>query len=333
MSDTFRCLLVTRGEDKKTSLAVAERPLAELPAGDLTVEVHYSSLNYKDALSAAGHPGVTRKFPHVPGIDAAGVVVDSSDARFRLGDEVLITGFDLGQNTWGGFAQRVRVPAAWALKLPRGMSLRDSMIYGTAGFTAALCVRALEAAGVVPEAGPVLVTGASGGVGCLAVGILARRGYHVVASSGKPEATSLLRTLGAAEIIDRAQVVDDGQKPMQAERWAGAVDTVGGQTLASIVRALKYRGCVAACGLVGGVDLPLTVYPFILRNVVLAGVDSVNCPAEIRSDTWLQLAGPWRPAALEQVATATSSLADLPGWIEKIRAGQVAGRVLVDPQG
>ncbi|MBS0209436.1 MAG: YhdH/YhfP family quinone oxidoreductase [Planctomycetes bacterium] len=330
-ADSFRCLLVTKEADGKFKLAVTERSLGDLPAGDVLIDVRYSSLNYKDALSAAGHPGVTRKFPHVLGIDASGVVLESKSPDLRPGDEVLVTGFDQGQNTWGGFAERIRVPAGWVVKLPRGMSLRDAMIYGTAGFTAALCVAALECAEVPPTSGPVLVTGASGGVGCVAVAILAKLGYHVTAVSGKPASRDWLKKLGAAEVIDRAEVTDASNKPMLAERWAGAVDTVGGSMLSTVVRTLKRNGCAAACGLVGGTDLPLTVYPFILRNVTLAGIDSVECAMPLRLATWEKLAGPWRPAKLDELVAATASLDEMPEWIEKIRGGHVAGRLLVEP--
>jgi acrylyl-CoA reductase (NADPH) len=330
--DRFRCYLVTKDESGKAHAAVTYKSIDELPAGDILIRVAWSSLNYKDGLSASGHAGVTRKYPHVPGIDAAGTVVDSKSAEIRPGAEVLVTGYDLGQNTWGGFAEYVRVPAGWVVPLPQGLTLRESMIYGTAGFTAAQCVDALVRHGVAPSQGNVLVTGASGGVGSLAVALLAKTGYRVVASSGKPSAHDLVKMAGAAEIISRQEVHDTSDKPLLPTRWSGAVDTVGGDTLATVVRSLDRGGCVAACGLVGGTGLKLTVYPFLLRGVDLAGIDSAECPMDTRRRLWQRLATEWKPACLERLA-AEVDFSGLPARIEQILAGQVAGRVLVKPIG
>jgi putative YhdH/YhfP family quinone oxidoreductase len=330
MSDTLSCYLVTKDASGNLAASVAQRSLDDLPAGEVLIRVAYSSLNFKDALSAAGHPGVTRKFPHVPGIDAAGTVVKSSSDRVRVGDEVIVTGNDLGQNTWGGFATHIRVPADWTLPLPNGLSAREAMIFGTAGLTAALCVNQLQRHDV-PRDGEVVVTGATGGVGSIAVAILAKAGYTAVASTGKAESHAFLRELGASKIVGREEVDDTSGKPILAERWAGAVDTVGGTTLAAIVKSLKRDGCATACGLVGGIDLPLSVYPFILRGAVLVGIDSVYCPRATREAMWQKLAGPWRPKNLDTIATEEVGLDEVGDAIERIRAGKIVGRVLVRP--
>ncbi|HEX3655903.1 MAG TPA: YhdH/YhfP family quinone oxidoreductase [Pirellulales bacterium] len=328
----FDCYLVEKDGAGKFHGRVARKSVVDLPAGEVLVRISYSSLNYKDALSATGHPGVTRKFPHVPGIDAAGVVEESHTPLVEPGDEVFITGFDLGQNTWGGFAQYVRVPGKWIMPLPEGLTLREVMIYGTAGLTAGQCVEALQKQGIQPGHGEVVVTGASGGVGSLAVGILAKAGYQVVASSGKPAAHTHLTRLGARRIISREEVSDTTQKPMLPPRWAAAIDTVGGQTLSTLVRSLEHGGAVAACGLVGGVELGLTVYPFILRNVSLLGIDSVECPLEARTRIWHKLAGEWKPKQLDAVAAEEVGLDELNDAVERILAGKTVGRVVVDPQ-
>jgi putative YhdH/YhfP family quinone oxidoreductase len=328
--DTFRCYLVTKDEAGKAHAAVTEKRIEELPAGDVLIRVAYSSLNFKDGLSASGSPGVTRKYPHIPGIDAAGAVVQSNSPEFSLGDQVLVTGYDLGQNTWGGFSQYVRVPAGWVVPLPAGLTVRDAMIYGTAGFTAAQCVDALEKHGVSPDSGDVVVTGASGGVGCLAVAILAKLGYRVVAVSGKPSAHAMLKLAGAAEIIPREEVNDASEKPLLPTRWKGAVDTVGGNTLATLVRSLSHRGCATACGLVGGTGLKMTVLPFLLRGVTLCGIDSAECPMEPRRRLWKLLATDWKPACLGELASETD-FGGLGAYVQQILVGQISGRTLVVP--
>ena len=301
----------------------------DLPDGDLLVRVHYSSLNYKDALSATGHRGVTRRYPHTPGIDAAGVVVESDDDAFRAGDGVIVTSYDLGMNTPGGWGQYIRVPAAWAVPLPEGLSLRQAMIYGTAGFTAGLAVLALQEHGLQPDEGQVLVTGATGGVGSVAVGLLARAGYRVAAATGKPDQEAYLRDLGATEVLSRDDVRDESGRPLLSGRWTGAVDVVGGETLATALKSVAYGGAVASCGLVGSPELPTTVYPFILRAVNLLGIDSQACPMERRRRVWDYLAGPWRLPYLEQVARECS-LDELEPEIERILKGQQTGRVVVN---
>ena len=325
---TFKALLVTKNDDNNYNRNIVEKTWDDLPEGDLLIRVNYSSLNYKDALSATGHPGVTKKFPHVPGIDAAGTVVASKVPQFPTDAKVIITSCDLGVNTWGGFAEYIRVPAAWVIPLPDGMTLKESMIFGTAGFTAALCIDALEKNNITPEDGEVLVTGATGGVGSIAVAILAKLGYSVVAVTGKQSQHEYLKSLGAGLVISREEINDNSGKPLLKERWAGAVDTVGGNTLATMIKSSKYGGCVTACGLVGGADLITTVYPFILRGVKLIGIDSVKCPIATRLEVWKKLAFDWKPLQLEEMAT-TVNLEQLPDKIKAILKGEIVGRVLV----
>lgn len=328
LPNTFRCFLVTKDAEGHISAQIAERQLEDLPAGDVLIRVGYSSLNYKDALAVTGHPGVNRVFPHIPGVDAAGTVAASGVYEFVEGDPVLVTGFDMGSNRWGGYGEYVRVPQEWIVPLPSELTLRQSMILGTAGFTAGLCVDALQKHDVWPESGEVVVTGASGGVGSFAVAILAKLGYRVVAVTGKPSAHEYLRSLGAAQIVGREEVDDRGPKPLLSGRWAGGVDTVGGNTLGTVLRACRHGACVAACGMVGGNELPVTVYPFILRGVSLAGIDAAWGPIPLRHDIWRRLAGPWRLDRLESL-TRFVELADLPGAVQEILAGQVMGRIVV----
>ena len=328
MTATFDALWIEEQPDGSFLRSIVRRSTDDLPAGDVLVRVHYSSLNYKDALSASGNRGVTRKYPHTPGIDAAGTVVESTVDAFRPGDEVVVIGYDLGMNTAGGFGGYIRVPAGWVVKRPAGLSLREAMIVGTAGFTAAQCVAALVDHGVTPESGEVLVTGATGGVGSMAVALLAKLGYTVAAATGKPDEVDFLHTLGARIVIDRADVDDQSGKVLLRERWAGVVDTVGGNILASAIKATRYGGSVAACGMVASGALDLTVFPFILRGVKLLGIDSVNVPVEERRAMWERLAGPWKPALLEQMAREVT-LAGLDAEIEAILLGQQRGRVVV----
>lgn len=325
---TFKALVVTKGEDKQFTRAIQERRIADLPPGDLLVKVHYSSLNYKDALSATGHPGVTRQFPHTPGIDAAGEVVSCASGRFSPGQQVLVTGYDLGMETDGGWGGYIRIPAEWAVALPAGLDLRESMVIGTAGFTAGLSVLKLEQAGVKPGNGDVLVTGATGGVGSIAVAILAKAGYRVVAATGKSADEAFLRTLGATEVISREQLTEGADRPMLKERWAGVVDVVGGEMLVAALKSTRYGGAVTCCGLVGSTDLAMNIYPFILRGVSLIGIDSVNCPMEPRLQVWERLAGAWCPEHLATVAHEVT----LEGLEEKLQAilqGKIRGRVVV----
>ncbi len=324
----FRALVVDKGGSGEFRREVRERSIGELPSGDLLVKVRFSSLNYKDALSATGHPGVTRQFPHTPGIDAAGEVASSTSGAFSPGDKVIVTGYDLGMETDGGWGGYIRVPSEWCIPLPARLSIRESMVLGTAGLTAAISVMKLEQGGVMPGDGEVLVTGATGGVGCIAVAILAKRGYRVVASSGKRGDADFLKRLGAAGVVSRTEVTEGGERPLMKERWSGAIDVAGGATLASVIKATRYGGAVACCGMVGSPELNMNVYPFILRGVTLMGVDSVNLPAPVRHSLWEKLAGPWKPEGIWDYVTETG-LEGLEERIQAILAGGVKGRVLV----
>ncbi|MBC7852840.1 MAG: acryloyl-CoA reductase, partial [Pirellulaceae bacterium] len=312
----------------KVQRSITRRPLADLPAGDVLIRVRYSSLNYKDALAAEAHPGVVRKVPHVPGIDAAGIVEESTSPLCKNGDEVIVTSYDLGAAHWGAWADYIRVPAEWVVSRPTGLTLREAMILGTAGFTAAQCVQAILLNGVVPAAGEIVVTGATGGVGCIAVMLLKQLGYSVVAVTGKPELEPRLKAWGASRIMSRQEIIDPSPKPLLGSKWAGAVDTVGGNTLASILRATQEYGVVSACGLVGGTDLPLTVHPFILRGVILAGISSQNLPAIRRNEIWQKLAADWKPRHLED-ATTEINLEQAEEYVQKILKGEIAGRTVI----
>lgn len=326
--ETFRCYQVTQDAAGKVQAEVAQRRLSDLPPGDTLIRVAYSSLNYKDALAATGHPGVNKQFPHIPGVDAAGHVAGTPAGRLAPNAPVLVTGFDMGANRWGGWAEYVRVPHTWVVPLPAGLTLRESMILGTAGFTAGLCVDALQKHDVLPGSGDVVVTGASGGVGTFAVALLAKLGYHVTAITGKTGSHEYLKGLGAEHVLGREQVDDRSGKPLLSGRWAGAVDTVGSHLLGTILRATRHGGCVAACGLAAGHDLPVTVYPFILRGVTLAGIDAAWGPIPLRHEIWRRLAGPWKLDCLAQLARFVG-LQDLPPYITAILAGQITGRVVV----
>jgi acrylyl-CoA reductase (NADPH) len=326
---TFRAILTIKKPDNTIIREIRNRTTNDLPHDELLVKVHYSSLNFKDALSATGHPGVTRRYPHTPGIDAAGEVVDCIDNRLAPGDKVIITGHDLGMNTDGGWGQYIRVPATWAIPLPTGLTLWESMALGTAGLTAALSVLKLKKAGLKPADGDIVVTGSTGGVGSLAVSILAKEGYRVTAVTGKTEQTDYLMSLGATSVVGRDQIAVTPERALFAERWAGAVDVVGGSVLASLLKSMKYGGIVACCGLAGSPDLIINVYPFILRGVSLLGVDSAECPDELRVEAWHMLANDWKPHNLFQIAR-TCNLEGLEEKIHMILAGRLSGRVVVD---
>ncbi|MBL8258977.1 MAG: oxidoreductase [Candidatus Competibacteraceae bacterium] len=328
-STTLKALVVNQREGR-TVAELANLTDADLPPEPVLVAVEYSSLNYKDGLAVTGKGKIVRRFPLVPGIDLAGTVLESASPDHRPGDRVVLTGWGVGESYWGGYAQRARVKPEWLTPLPEGLDSRRAMAIGTAGFTAMLAVIALEEAGIGPEADkPVLVTGASGGVGSVAVALLSKLGYRVAALTGRPENGAFLREMGAEQVIGRAEM-DQSSRPLEAQRWSGAIDAVGGRILARALAETDYGGAVAACGLAGGADLPTTVMPFILRGVKLLGVDSVQCPREPRRAAWARLARDLPAAALERV-TQVVPLAEVPRLAEAILAGQVRGRVVVDP--
>ncbi|MCQ4288412.1 YhdH/YhfP family quinone oxidoreductase [Pseudomonas stutzeri] len=325
---SFKALQTSESAEGRFETRIIEREVSELPAGEVLIRVSYSSLNYKDALSASGNRGVTRNYPHTPGIDAAGIVVESSASGYSEGDEVIVTGYDLGMNTAGGFGQLIRVPATWVIKRPSGLSLREAMALGTAGLTAALCVDKLERAGLVPGDAPVLVTGATGGVGSIAVALLSRLGYNVAAVTGKVEQTQFLTSLGATQVIERSVLQSGTEKPMLKEQWAGAVDTVGGDILFNVIKSLQRGASVACCGLTAGTNFQANVLPFILRGVNLLGVDSVEIPRSTKASMWDKLSTQWKLPNLNELVQEIS-MEELPQAIERMLAGQQTGRMLV----
>ncbi len=329
LQKTFKALRI-----HETSTSIFERRietcnLAVLPEADVLIKVFYSSLNYKDALSASGNKGVTRKYPHTPGIDAAGIVEHSLSPAFNPGDEVIVTGYDLGMNTAGGFGGYIRVPSEWVVPKPANLTLLESMIYGTAGFTAAIALRRLQRNGQSPESGTILVTGATGGVGSIAVALLSKAGYNVIASTGKAEETDNLKRLGASEVIGREEVDDPSGRALLHGRWAGAIDTVGGNTLATVLKSTDVHGSVACCGNVSSPLLSTTVFPFILNGVSLLGVNSATCPMTERVEIWNLLASEWKVQLPDQYIHI-SSLEDMPEWIDMILKGGLTGRVILD---
>lgn len=322
--------LIVEERDQVYVRSVKTRTTDQLPDGELLIRVAYSSLNYKDALSAIGSKGVTRKYPHTPGIDAAGIIEHSDAPEFRKGDEVIVTGYDLGMNTHGGFGQYVRVPATWAVKLPPGLTLKQSMVYGTAGFTAGISVTKL-CEYVSPDAGEIVVSGATGGVGSLSIAILAKLGYRVVAVTGKSADHPFLRQLGASRILSREALQDPGKKPLLQAQWAGGIDTVGGTMLENIIKSTRPLGVVTCCGNVASPDLNLTVYPFILRGISLVGIDSQNYPMPSRINLWKKLANEWKPEVLERLYTEIS-LEELDDCIAQMLAGGSKGRKVINLQ-
>ena len=328
MSETFKALLLTQDDAGKTIAEVRQLTDDDLPAGDVLVAVDYSSLNYKDGLAITGKGKIVRTWPMVPGIDLAGSVLKSDSPQYVAGDQVVLTGWSVGEKYWGGYSQHQRVKSEWLVPLPDGLDSQRAMAIGTAGFTAMLCVMTLEEAGITPDQGTVLVTGAAGGVGSVAVAILANLGYKVAAVSGRPETEDYLRQLGAKELVAREEM-NQPPRALERQRWAGAIDTVGSTLLARVLAEVSYGGCVAACGLAGGADLPTTVMPFILRNVSLRGVDSVMCPVGRRKGAWGRLVRDLPADAIGEIGQIIS-LEELPDAAAKIVAGQVRGRMIVD---
>lgn len=325
---SFQAYQVEETADGRYEGKVISKEREDLPAGDVTLEVSYSSVNYKDALSASGNKGVTRHFPHTPGIDAVGTVISSDDASVAVGSAAIVTGYDLGMGTAGGFGQQIRIPAAWVASLPAGLSSKESMCLGTAGLTAALCIDKLLSNGLVPSAGKVLVTGATGGVGMIACALLNKLGFEVVASTGKPEAGERLLALGVSEILPRQELSEENPRPLLQESYAAAVDVVGGNTLANVLKAIKAGGSVAACGLVESPALSTSVLPFILRGVNLLGVDSVEIPLAKKQAMWDLLASDWHLPELETM-TQEIGLDGLSNALDEVLAGGAVGRYVL----
>lgn len=329
---SFNALVVTKNDEGKTHAAVDQITLDQLPVGDVVVAVEYSTVNYKDGLCIGPGGGLVRNYPHVPGIDFAGTVETSDDPRYKAGDKVAVTGWRMGENRWGGYSQKARVPADFLVSLPDGVSTKQAMAVGTAGFTAMLAVMALEDHGLTPGTGPVLVTGAAGGVGSVATAILAHLGYEVAGVTGRPETADYLKSLGATQIVAREEINETVKRPLEAETWAGCVDAVGGDMLARVLGQMKYGGSVAAVGLAGGAGLPATVIPFLLRGVNLLGIDSVMQPYDNRVRAWNRIASELPMGKLDEMVTP-AVLSDLPDLGRAILKGQVKGRVVVDVNG
>lgn len=328
MNKNFKAMVVSETSDGSYKSEILNRSIEDLPEGDILIEVKYSSLNYKDALSSIGNKGVTRNYPHTPGIDGAGLVVESNNDDFKVNDEVLVTGYDLGMNTWGAFGEYIRVPSSWVVKLPENLSLKESMMYGTAGFTAGLSVYKLLKSGLKPEDGEILVTGASGGVGSTAIKILSSLNYSVIAATGKLEERENLRALGAKDIIDRAELEETSNRPLLKSRWAGVVDTVGGDILANAIKTTNYGGSITCCGNVASGDLLTSVYPFILRGISLLGVDSVQCDMDTRLKIWDHLSKDWKVDNLSDNVEEVS-LEEISEKITLMLQGKHKGRTII----
>ena len=327
-STSFKALIISENSEKQFVRTITQRQVSDLPAGEILIKVHYSSLNYKDALSSVGNKGVTRNYPHTPGIDAAGIIKQSDSPDYKIGEEVIVTSYDLGMNTSGGLAEYIRVPAKWIVRLPEGMSMREAMIHGTAGFTAGMCINALINNGLTPEKGKVLVTGSTGAVGTMAVSILKKFGFEVTALTGKSEAHEWLKQVGASEIISREALVDTSGRPMLKSVYAGVVDTVGGNILATALKSLTYGGAAAACGLVNSPELHTSVFPFILRGNTLFGIDSAECPMPLRQEIWQKLANEYKPEDIESLAHEIT-LGEVPAQLDVMLKGGSLGKSLV----
>lgn len=324
----YKAFVIRENEDGTFTRSIENKSTSELPDGEVLVKVSHAALNYKDALSSSGHKGISKTYPHTPGVDACGVVVSCSTDEFKEGDEVIVTSYDFGMNTSGGFQEYIRVPAKWPVKKPNELSLEEAMILGTGGFTAALSLYKMEQNGQHPEMGPILVTGSTGGVGSMAVAILAMNGYEVIASSGKESAKDYLEKLGASSIIGREEVDDKSGRPLLRNQWAGAIDTIGGNTLATCIKACDRNGSVAVCGLVVSPELETTVYPFILNGVNMLGIETAETPRAIRLKIWELLASEWKPKQLDQMKKIIS-LEELDEHINLMLKGKSKGRVVV----
>lgn len=327
MSEAFKAFVVNKTEDDFTA-DIQSLTLNDLPEGDVTIQVHYSSVNYKDGLASTPNGKIVQSYPFVPGIDLAGTVVSSADSRYEEGQKVIVTSYELGVSHYGGYSEYARVPGDWIIPLPENLSLSEAMVFGTAGFTAALSVHKLEEAGVKPEDGSILVSGATGGVGSMAVAMLKKRGYHVTASTGKASEHDYLKHLGAEDIIPREELSPEKVRALSKQRWAGAVDPVGGKTLATILSETKYGGAVAVSGLTAGTSVPTTVFPFILRSVNLLGIDSVYCPIETRKTIWNRIADDLKPEGLDEMKNEIT-FDQLPQTLSDILEGKTRGRTIV----
>ena len=325
----YKAFVVRENADGKFSRGIETKKISDLPQNEVLIKVKFAALNYKDALSASGHKGITREYPHVPGVDAVGVVVSCKTDDFKEGDEVIVTSYDFGMNTSGGFQEYINVPAAWPVKKPEKLSMEESMVLGTGGFTAALSLYKMEQNGQNPEMGPILVTGSTGGVGSMAVSILSQNGYEVIAASGKKEAHDYLKSLGATKVISREESNDQSGKPLLRSQWAGAIDTVGDNTLATCIKACGRNGNIAVCGLVASPKLETTVYPFILNGVNLLGIETAETPRNIRLKIWELLASSWKPVQLQEMKRIIK-LESLENEIQQMLEGKSKGRVVVE---
>lgn len=328
MGQTFKGLYITTGNEAVTR-EVRDIGLEDLASQEVLIKVHFSSLNYKDALSASGNKGVTKKFPHVPGIDAAGIIVKSDDPAFSIGAEVIVTGFDLGMNTWGGFGEYISVPGSWIVPLPEGLSMKEAMAFGTAGLTAGLSIEKILTAGITPADGPVIVSGATGGVGSMACAIMSKLGFEVMAISGKKGDDFLTKVLQVKQIFDRNEFITQyNSKPLSSSDFAAGIDNVGGAILSGMLKAVKQNGMVTCCGNVSSMELNTTIFPFILRGLTLAGIDSAQAPLAIRSKVWNQLANTWKPAFLDQMVKEIT-LEELSIKLDELLQGQAKGRYVL----
>ena len=328
MSTAFRAFIVNKTQERFTA-GFKELTLADLPQGEILIKVAYSSVNYKDGLASIPEGRIVRTYPFVPGVDLAGIVAESSDSRFKTGDEVLATSYELGVSHYGGYSEYARVKADWVVPLPDGLTFKEAMALGTAGFTAALAIHQLEKNGLKPQNGPVLITGASGGVGSIGINILSALGYTVAASTGKSSEHDYLKELGASEILSREETSAESNRPLEKERWAGSLDSVGGSTLAYLIRTTKYGGSIAAFGNTGGLNLNTTVFPFILRAINLLGIESVNCPMELRSNLWRRLASNYKPRHLLDRIGHEVPFEELPQALATILKGDTRGRTII----
>lgn len=325
---SFKAFVVNKTSDTFTA-GLQDLTPNDLPTGEVLVKVAYSSVNYKDGLASIPDGKIVRSYPFVPGIDMSGTVVESSASRFKAGDEIIATSYEIGVSHYGGFSEYARLKAEWIVPLPQGLTLKEAMALGTAGFTAALSIHQLQKNGLTPANGPVLITGATGGVGSIAISILKKLGYTVAASTGKAEAHEYLKSLGVSDILGRDETSAESNRPMEKERWAGSIDTVGGSTLAYLLRSTKLSGSVASCGNTGGPNVAITVFPFILRGINLLGIDSANCPMELRRQLWQQLAGEYKPDRLLDSIGKEGSLEELPQVLATILKGGIRGRTII----